>query len=70
MVNYFVSTINGVPIQRLGDVLKGFKAPKKGFHRIQLDPGERILVLNAKSAERAHPEILRRYGIRQDSRVP
>ncbi|MEE8435254.1 MAG: hypothetical protein V3S64_10750, partial [bacterium] len=70
MVNYFVTNINGVPIQRLSDVLQGFKASKKGFHRIQLDPGERILVLNAQSAERAHPEILKRYGIRKAWRLP
>ena len=70
MVNYFVTSINGVPIERLGDVLKGFKASRKGFHRILLDPGERILVLNAKLAERAHPVILKRYGIRQAWRLP
>ena len=70
LVNYFVSTINGLPIERLSDVMKGFKTPKDGFHRIQLDPGGRILVLNAKSAERAHPEIMKRYGIRQAWRLP
>lgn len=66
--NLLVESINDVPVLELKDVEKGFRSSKDGYHRLRLNPGRLLLVLSAKSADSAHPEILSRYGISQSRR--
>ena len=70
MENYFVDQINGVPIRDLKDIEQGLRASKNGFHHLRLNPGALSLILGKDQAARAHPEILARYGITHDRRLP
>lgn len=69
MENFYLSTLNGVPIGSLKDIEKGLRAGKNGFHRFELNPGKILLVIGKKESDLAHPEILKKYGIRRDRRL-
>lgn len=69
MVNKMVETLNGVPIRRLEDISEGLKENGEKFHRLILEPGGQMLVLDKKEATKAHPEILQKYGITRDRRL-
>jgi S1-C subfamily serine protease len=64
-----VQTINGVPINRLEDVVTALQRPAGGFHVIQVEGFEKPVVLDAREADRAHPQILRNFRIAQDKRL-
>lgn len=68
-----VHSINDIKIGTLRDVIEAFKHPQAGFQVVRLDhwagsPDNRgsTIVLDAAAAARAHPEILKAFGIPQD----
>jgi S1-C subfamily serine protease len=70
LVNSVVASLNGVPVHTLADLERGLAARDGRFHRFLLKPGEHLLVLEAREATAAHPEILRTYGIPRDRYLP
>ena len=60
-----VDKINGRHILGLDDVRAALKAPKDGFHIVEMKPGQRSLrvVLDAKEAKASQARIHGRYGL-------
>ncbi|MFI5042063.1 MAG: PDZ domain-containing protein, partial [Acidimicrobiales bacterium] len=64
--NQLVTQVNGHPIKSLRDLIEAFESGSSQYHVIELgDPG-RFFVLDRQAADRASPEILKRYGIDKD----
>ncbi|MCK5851040.1 MAG: trypsin-like peptidase domain-containing protein [Kiritimatiellae bacterium] len=63
-LNGIVTEINDIKILGLGDIKKAILKPKNGFHVIKFAGMEDSLVLDAKAAENADPDILRSYAIK------
>jgi S1-C subfamily serine protease len=64
-----ISSINGIEISSMEDVVKALKNPVDGYHIIKFDNeihSEGILVLDAKKVEAANKEILERFKIAKD----
>jgi len=70
MVNTLVKSLNGVPIHTLRDLETGLRASKGGYHVLELEPGDVLLVLSKSAADAANPVILQRYGITKDRNLP
>ncbi|HEX7927115.1 MAG TPA: serine protease, partial [bacterium] len=68
--NSIVTSVNGVAIQKLADLDKGFAAATGPYDQIVLEPGAVRVVLDRAQAKKAEPEILTQYGIQRDRRVP
>jgi S1-C subfamily serine protease len=60
-----VTRVNDLPIGSMRDLRAAFLKPAGGYHVIECEGGERI-VLDAVRAQAAHAEILKRYGIPRD----
>jgi hypothetical protein len=60
-----VTRVNGQPIGAMRDLAAAFARPAGAYHVIETEGGQRI-VLDAKRAQAAHAEILKRYGIPHD----
>jgi len=64
-----VRRVNGVEVADMKSLVAAFQKPQGSFHIIDLDAeaesGQRI-VLDAKAAEKASPEILARFGVPLD----
>jgi hypothetical protein len=63
-----VDRINGREIREIRDVIEAFESNRDAFHVIEFLYQGRVGVLEREAVERANPEILRRYGIREDRR--
>jgi S1-C subfamily serine protease len=70
MVNSQVDSINGVKIHTLRDVAAGLDAAKGAYQRIELGPGDVLLVLDKAKADAAQAEILKSYGIAKGRYLP
>jgi S1-C subfamily serine protease len=68
--NSIVGSVNGVKIRQLSDLERAFAASTGPYHTIVLKPGDVIVVLDKELARRSHGEILARYGIAKDRRLP
>lgn len=64
-----VESINGVPIGRLEDVVAALQAPSGVFHVIRVEGFDKPVVLDAREADRVHPQILKTFRIAQDKRL-
>ena len=62
-LNGVVQEINGIAIQKLADVKRAFGKPRDGYHVVQFAGMEDTLVLDAKAARAARPEIHASYGV-------
>jgi S1-C subfamily serine protease len=64
-----VSSINGVKINKLADIIKAFKNPAGSYHIIELDyeteDGTKI-ILDAAETQKVNGEILKRFNITKD----
>jgi S1-C subfamily serine protease len=64
-----VDRINGVRIERLGDVVRAIETGTGSHHVIEFLPSQAIETLDRARAASAHAEILKTYGIPQDRRL-
>jgi S1-C subfamily serine protease len=63
-LNKIVREINGTPINSLKDVELAMASPKKGnYHIIHFENTDDALIVDARAASAADPEILTDYGI-------
>ena len=62
-VNGIVATVNGRKISNLSDVAQAVDSVKEGFHVVKFEGIEDSLVLDAKKAASADPQIFEAYGI-------
>lgn len=60
-----VDQINGVRIEKLEDVVKAFENPVGGYHTIKL-MNRMVETFPSEPLDKAHPEILKTYGIAED----
>lgn len=67
--NSLVTAVNGRPIRSLADIPAAFESQNGKYHVIRLQRGGPKIVLERKAADKAHAEILERYGVRQDRRL-
>lgn len=65
LADLVVTRVNGRPIGAMRDLPAAFAAPLAGFHIIEAEGGQRI-VLDAPQASAAQARILKRYGIPRD----
>jgi S1-C subfamily serine protease len=63
--NLVVRSINGRRIGSLPDVIEAVRHPKDGFHVIEAE-SRQLIVLDADEAKQASPQILARYGLPAD----
>jgi hypothetical protein len=70
LTSMVVHSINGVRIRKLADLDAGFAAGTGAFHVIEMEPRGSRIVLERDAAKRSHEEILVRYGIPRDRRLP
>ena len=63
--NLVVQSINGRRIGSLADVIEAVRHPKGGFHVIEAE-SRQLIVLDADEARQASPQILSRYGLPAD----
>ena len=63
-----VSTINDQPIRTLDDVVAALKGQTGDHHVIEFRHADGIAVLDRATADAAHPEILRQYGVPAERR--
>ena len=61
-----VERVNGRRIGSLEDLARAFEEHDGEHHLIEFATARRFCVLDRSLAERAHPEILKRYGIPRD----
>jgi S1-C subfamily serine protease len=63
--NLVVRSINGRRVGSLPDVIEAVRHPKGGFHVIEAE-SRQLIVLDADEARQASPQILSRYGLPAD----
>lgn len=64
-----VDKINGIRIERLEDVIRAFESPSNGQHVVEFLPKNTFECLERAEADKAHPNILKTYGIQRDRRL-
>jgi S1-C subfamily serine protease len=64
-----VDKINGIRIERLEDVIRAFESPSDGQHVVEFLPKNTFECLERAEADKAHPNILKTYGIQRDRRL-
>jgi S1-C subfamily serine protease len=64
-----VDKINGVRIERLEDVIRAFESPSNGQHVVEFLPKNTFECIERAEADKAHPNILKTYGIQKDRRL-
>jgi S1-C subfamily serine protease len=66
--NEVVERVNGRRIDRLEDLVEALESNRTAFHVIETSSPGGMGVLDRVEADRAHPEILRQYGVTRDRR--
>lgn len=67
--NLVVSRVNGRHISRLSDVIDAIESNHERYHLLEFEYYGRFIVLDREAADRAHGEILERYGVPRDRRL-
>lgn len=67
--DYFVTEVNGQPINDLSDVEEALANPDKpGFARFRIEPGQEEIILSSKNIAKVHAGLRKRYGIPEQAR--
>jgi S1-C subfamily serine protease len=66
--NLVVSRVNGRPIRGLADLIEAIETNQARHHVLEFEYFGRFIVLDREAADRAHGEILERYGVYRDRR--
>jgi len=67
--NLVVSKVNGRPIRGLADLIEAIESNRERHHLFEFDYFGQFMVLDREAADRAHGEILERYGVSRDRRL-
>ena len=64
-----VDKVNGVRVENLEDLIRGFEKAKGPQHVIEFLPKNTIECLDRAATDKANPQILKTYGIQKDRRL-
>jgi hypothetical protein len=67
--NLVVSRVNGRPIAGLAELIEAIETHEARHHLFEFDYFGQVIVLDREAADRAHGEILERYGVHRDRRL-
>ena len=67
--NLVVERVNGRDIRSLEDVIEAIETQRDRFHVFEWAYYGRLGVLDREAADRAHPQVLERYGVTADRRL-
>jgi S1-C subfamily serine protease len=67
--NLVVSRVNGREIRGLVDVIEAIESNRARHHLLEFEYFGRFIALDRAAADRAHGEILERYGVPRDRRL-
>jgi S1-C subfamily serine protease len=64
--NVLVDRVNGRPVDSLEDLVRAIEENKGPYHVLEFAYFGRMAVLDREAADKANPDILRRYGVTRD----
>jgi len=62
-LNQILASVNGQPINKIGDIPEALKAVQGGFHIFRFDGNDNPLILDAGMVAQADSEILKQYNV-------